>query len=62
MFQAKHCARQHEGILTTPAQPRPCARQSGDPRPSHLLPLFIDLMMDNPEEDWAMPLYPVIGD
>ena len=26
----------------------------------HLLPLFIDLMMDNPDEDWAMPLYPVI--
>ena len=25
-----------------------------------LLPLFIDLMMDNPHEDWAMPLYPVI--
>ncbi|WP_027443695.1 HEPN domain-containing protein [Erythrobacter cryptus] len=28
----------------------------------HLLPLFIDLMMDNPGEDWAMPLYPVIED
>jgi hypothetical protein len=26
----------------------------------HLLPLFIDLMMDNPDEDWAMPMYPVI--
>lgn len=26
----------------------------------HLLPLFIDLMMDNPDDDWAMPLYPVI--
>jgi hypothetical protein len=26
----------------------------------HLLPLFVDLMMDNPDEDWAMPLYPVI--
>lgn len=26
----------------------------------YLLPLFIDLMMDNPEEDLAMPLYPVI--
>lgn len=25
-----------------------------------LLPLFIDLMMENPDEDWAMPLYPVI--
>jgi hypothetical protein len=28
----------------------------------HLLPLFIDLMMDNPDQDWAMPLYPVIED
>ncbi|WP_245804625.1 HEPN domain-containing protein [Erythrobacter tepidarius] len=28
----------------------------------HLLPLFIDLMMDNPDEEWAMPLYPVIED
>lgn len=28
----------------------------------HLLPLFIDLMMDNPGEDWAMPLYPVVAD
>jgi hypothetical protein len=26
----------------------------------HLLPLFIDLMMDNSDEDWAMPMYPVI--
>lgn len=26
----------------------------------HLLPLFIDLMMDNPDEEWAMPMYPVI--
>ncbi len=26
----------------------------------HLLPLLIDLMMDNPDEGWAMPLYPVI--
>lgn len=26
----------------------------------HLLPLFIDLMMDNPDEDWAMPMYPVV--
>lgn len=25
-----------------------------------LLPLFIDLMMDHPAEDWAMPMYPVI--
>jgi hypothetical protein len=28
----------------------------------YLLPLFIDLMMDNPDQDWAMPLYPVIED
>ena len=26
----------------------------------HLLPLFIDLMMDNPGEEWLMPMYPVI--
>lgn len=26
----------------------------------YLLPLFIDLMMDNPDEGWAMPMYPVI--
>lgn len=26
----------------------------------HLLPVFIDLMMDHPEEDWAMPMYPVV--
>lgn len=25
-----------------------------------LLPLFIDLMMDNPDEDWPMPMYPVV--
>lgn len=27
---------------------------------NHLLPLFIDLMMDNSNEDWTTPLYPVI--
>lgn len=27
-----------------------------------LLPLFIDLMMDHPDEDWVMPMYPVIED
>lgn len=27
---------------------------------AHQLPLFIDLMMDNPDEDWAMPMYPSI--
>jgi hypothetical protein len=27
-----------------------------------LLPLFIDLMMDNPDEDWAMPMHHVIAD
>ena len=25
-----------------------------------LLPVFIDLMMDNPQEPWAMPHYPVV--
>jgi hypothetical protein len=25
-----------------------------------LLPIFIDLMMDNPEHDWMMPHYPVV--
>jgi hypothetical protein len=25
-----------------------------------LLPVFIDLMMDHPDEDWAMPNYPVV--
>lgn len=25
-----------------------------------LLPVFIDLMMDNPEAEWAMPMYPVV--
>ena len=28
---------------------------------SCLLPVFIDLMMDNPGEDWAMPHYPVVS-
>ena len=27
-----------------------------------LLPVFIDLMMDNPEADWSMPNYPVVED
>ncbi len=27
---------------------------------SCLLPLFIDLMMDNPEHEWPMPNYPVV--
>jgi hypothetical protein len=27
---------------------------------SCLLPIFIDLMMDNPDENWPMPHYPVI--
>ena len=25
-----------------------------------LLPVFIDLMMDHPDEEWAMPTYPVV--
>lgn len=27
-----------------------------------LLPVFIDLMMDNPDREWAMPNYPVVED
>ncbi|GEO01858.1 hypothetical protein NSE01_36900 [Novosphingobium sediminis] len=27
-----------------------------------LLPLFIDLMMDNPDHEWPMPQYPVVED
>lgn len=27
-----------------------------------LLPVFIDLMMDNPDRDWGRPFYPVIAD
>ena len=26
-----------------------------------LLPVFVDLMMDNPQEPWAMPHYPVVN-
>jgi hypothetical protein len=25
-----------------------------------LLPVFVDLMMDNPHEDWGRPFYPVV--
>jgi hypothetical protein len=25
-----------------------------------LLPIFIDIMMDNPKQQWGMPHYPVI--
>ena len=25
-----------------------------------LIPLFIDIMMDNPDRDWGRPFYPVI--
>ena len=25
-----------------------------------LLPVFIDLMMDHPDAEWAMPMYPVV--
>ncbi|MCV2890680.1 HEPN domain-containing protein [Ruegeria aquimaris] len=28
---------------------------------SFLLPVFVDLMMDNPREDWGRPFYPVIN-
>ena len=27
---------------------------------SFLMPVFIDLMMDNPHEDWGQPFYPVV--
>ena len=26
-----------------------------------LMPLFVDLMMDNPQEDWGRPFYPVVN-
>jgi hypothetical protein len=25
-----------------------------------LMPVFVDLMMDHPQEDWGHPFYPVI--
>ena len=27
---------------------------------SWLLPIFIDIMMDNPKQDWGKPFYPVV--
>jgi hypothetical protein len=27
-----------------------------------LLPVFIDLMMNNPQAEWSMPMYPVVAD
>lgn len=27
-----------------------------------LLPVFVDLMMDNPDAEWSMPMYPVVED
>lgn len=27
-----------------------------------LLPVFVDLMMDNPHEDWGVPFYPVVDE
>ena len=27
-----------------------------------LLPVFLDLMMDNPDAEWAMPMYPVVDE
>jgi hypothetical protein len=26
-----------------------------------LVPVMVDLMLDNPEEDWGRPFYPVVG-
>ncbi len=28
----------------------------------HLLPLFLDIMMDHPGEDWGQPYYPVVSE
>ncbi|GAA4019158.1 HEPN domain-containing protein [Sphingomonas swuensis] len=28
----------------------------------HLVPVFLDIMMDNPQHAWGMPFYPVIAD
>ena len=28
----------------------------------HLVPIFIDIMMDNPDHPWGMPFYPVIDE
>jgi hypothetical protein len=28
---------------------------------SFLVPLFIDIMLDNPNEPWGAPCYPVVG-
>ncbi len=25
-----------------------------------LVPIFVDLMMDNPDENWGLPYYPVV--
>ena len=25
-----------------------------------LMPVFVDLMMENPHEDWGRPFYPVV--
>ena len=25
-----------------------------------LVPVFVDVMMDNPQEDWGRPFYPVV--
>ena len=27
---------------------------------SYLLPIMVDIMMDNPQEDWGRPFYPVV--
>ncbi len=28
---------------------------------SFLVPVFVDIMMDNPAEDWGRPFYPVVS-
>lgn len=27
-----------------------------------LMPVFVNLMMENPHEDWGVPFYPVVSD
>jgi hypothetical protein len=49
----------HGGATWNSATNRPQVRD-GAAILGHLLPLFIDLMMDNPGQDWPTPLYPVI--
>lgn len=51
----------HGGATWNSAVNRPQVRD-GSALLASLLPLFIDLMMDNPQHDWPMPTYPVVGE